>query len=470
MRKTKIVATIGPSSCDKETLSKLIDAGLNVARLNFSHGTHESHGEMIDTIRELANKKGTSITILQDLCGPKIRLGILPEEGIELKSGKTCQLASEGHAEGEIIPVQYPNLAEDLNVGDRVLLADGAMELTVEAIEGHIVTCRIMNGGTAYTKKGVNMPSTNLSIVAFTEKDRADLMFGLEKGVDAVALSFVRGAADLVKIRSILAKQSSSPLLIAKIEKPQAVQNLDEILPMVDGIMVARGDLGVEMPLYEVPVVQKQIIKKARKEGKIIITATQMLKSMVDNFRPTRAECTDVANAMFDGTCGIMLSEETASGAYPVEAVNVMNKLAEATESHINYEMGVNSPSEDTHTKSVSWAVGRSASWLAKDLGAKAIVAYTESGFTVSSVARFRPVCPILGLTPNESTFRKLNMFWGVIPGHCGGFSDLDELFANAAEFAVAKGLAKSGDRIVITAGTPLGVRGSTNMVKVFEI
>jgi len=468
VRRTKIVATIGPSSCDRETLSKLIDAGMNVARLNFSHGSHQSHGEMIDTIRELSAKKGAAVTILQDLCGPKIRLGILPEEGVLLKADETCVLSSEEFADNGALPVQYPNLAEDLNVGDRVLLADGTMELKVEGIEGHRVICRIIIGGRAFTKKGVNMPSTNLSIVAFTEKDRADLIFGIEKGVDAVALSFVRSAADLVKIRSLISKHDHQPLLIAKIEKPQAVHNLDEILPMVDGIMVARGDLGVEMPLYEVPVIQKQIIKKARKEGKITITATQMLKSMVSSFQPTRAECTDVANAMFDGTCGIMLSEETASGEYPVEAVNVMNRLAKATESHISNDVDISS--SETHTKSVSWAVGRSASWLAKDLDAKAIVAYTESGFTVASVSRFRPVCPILGLTPNDSTYRKLNMFWGVTPGHCGKFADLDELFANAAEFAVSKGLAKSGDRIIITAGTPLGVRGSTNIVKVFEI
>lgn len=469
MRKTKIVATIGPSSSQKEILTQLMDAGLNVARLNFSHGTHESHAEMIHSIRELSKQKNMPITILQDLCGPKIRLGILPADGIELVTGETCVLASEANAVEGVLPVQYPNLAEDLKISDRILLADGAMELAVEAIEGHNVICRILNGGTAYTKKGVNMPTTNLSIVAFTDKDRDDLMFGLEMGVDAVALSFVRDAADLVKIRAIISKAKYQPLLIAKIEKPQAVLNIDDILPMVDGIMVARGDLGVEMPLYDVPIIQKQLIKKARKMGKIIITATQMLKSMVNNVRPTRAECTDVANAMFDGTCGVMLSEETASGDFPVEAVKVMHQIAIATESHIDYDINVKSE-EHTTDKSVSWAVGRSASWLAKDLDAKAIVAYTESGFTVSSVARFRPVCPILGLTPNDSTYRKLNLFWGVIPGKCEGFTDIDELFSNAAEFAVARGLAKKGDRIIITAGTPLGERGSTNIVKVYEI
>jgi len=469
VRRTKIVATIGPSSSDRETLSALIDSGLNVARLNFSHGTHESHGQMIDSIRELSEKKNKPVTILQDLCGPKIRLGVLPPEGVELRTGETCILTSEEDAAEGVLPVQYPNLAEDLKISDRILLADGAMELAVEAIEGRRVTCRILGGGTAYTKKGVNMPSTDLSIVAFTDKDRDDLMFGLEKGVDAVALSFVRGASDLVKIRSIISKSANKPLLIAKIEKPQAVTNIDEILPMVDGIMVARGDLGVEMPLYDVPIIQKQIIKKARKMGKIIITATQMLKSMVNNVRPTRAECADVANAMFDGTCAVMLSEETASGEFPVESVKVMDKLALATEGHISYEMGVRSE-EHTTDKSVSWAVGRSASWLARDLEAKAIVAYTESGFTVSSVARFRPQCPIIGLTPNVGTFRKLSMFWGVVPGHCSGFADIDDLFANAAESAVAMGFAKQGDRIIITAGTPLGTRGSTNIIKVYEI
>lgn len=463
------MATIGPSSSDKETLSELIDAGMNVARLNFSHGTHESHGEMIDTIRELSDKKHISITVLQDLCGPKIRLGILPDSGIVLKTGETCVMAAEEFAENGVIPVQYPYLADDLKIGDRVLLADGSMELKVEEINDKNVVCRILHGGTAYTKKGVNMPDTSLSIVAFTDKDKEDLLFGLEKGVDAVALSFVRSAADLVKIRSILAKHPSPPLLIAKIEKPQAVDNIDEILTMVDGIMVARGDLGVEMPLYEVPVIQKLLIKKASAQGKITITATQMLKSMVENFRPTRAECADVANAMFDGTYAVMLSEETASGQFPVEAVRVMDSLALATESHISYELNM-SNTDYTDDKSISWAVGRSASWLAKDLNAKAIIAYTESGFTVSNVAQFRPSCPVLGLTPNLTTYRRLSLYWGVTAGKSIGFSDLDDLFTYAAEHAVSHGLAKKGDRIIITAGTPLGVRGSTNIVKVFEI
>lgn len=469
MRKTKIVATIGPSSSDRKTLSELMDAGMNVARLNFSHGTHESHGELIDTIRALSEEKHTPITIMQDLCGPKIRLGMLPEAGIELKTGETCILAAENFADEGVLPVQYPYLADDLKTGDRVLLADGSMELKVEEINGTNVVCRIMHGGTAYTKKGVNMPDTSLSIVAFTDKDKDDLLFGLQKGVDAVALSFVRSAADLVKIRSVLGKHTTPPLLIAKIEKPQAVQNIDEIISMVDGIMVARGDLGVEMPLYEVPVIQKQLIKKACAQGKITITATQMLKSMVDNFQPTRAECTDVANAMFDGTYAVMLSEETASGKYPVEAVKVMDSLAEATESHINYEQNMTN-TEHEEDITVASAVGRSACWLAKDLNAKVIIAYTETGFTVSNVARFRPSCPVLGLTPNVTTLRRMGLYWGAKAGWSKRFEDIDDLFTYAAEYAVGQGLARQGDRIVITAGTPLGVKGSTNMVKVFEI
>jgi len=300
MRKTKIVATLGPTSFDRETISDMIDAGVNVVRLNFSHGTHEKHGEIIDTVRELAEEKGICVSILQDLCGPKIRLGTLPEEGIRLKPGDTCRLSAEKHAKDDIIPVQYDSLEKDLSIGDRILLADGAMDLMVEDINGTVVTCAVLNGGLALSRKGVNMPSTNLSIVAFTDKDKADLEFGLKKGVDIVALSFVRNAADLVRIRDVIDRDESKPLLIAKIEKPQAVKNFEEILEMVDGVMVARGDLGVEMSLYEVPVIQKEIISKARKAGKIIITATQMLKSMVTNYRPTRAECTDVANAIFD--------------------------------------------------------------------------------------------------------------------------------------------------------------------------
>lgn len=469
MRKTKIVATLGPSSSDRETISNMIDAGLDVVRLNFSHGTHESHGEMIDLVREIAKEKGVCITILQDLCGPKIRLGTLPEEGIKLSPGDTCRLSAEQYAVGDIIPVQYDTLAEDLKIGDRILLADGAMDLMVEDVTKEVVTCRVLNGGTAFSRKGVNMPSSDLSVVAFTAKDKADLKFGLEKGVDVVALSFVRDAADLVVISDMIKRDKNQPLLVAKIEKPQAVKNIEEILGMVDGIMVARGDLGVEMSLYEVPVIQKQIIRKARKEGKIIITATQMLKSMVSNYRPTRAECTDVANAIFDGTCAVMLSEETAAGEYPVEAVAVMDRIALTTEENIQYNLNIASE-EHVSDKTVAWAVGRSASWLAKDLGAKAIVAYTNSGFTARSVARFRPECPILGLTPNESTFRKMNISWGVIPGLSEGYEDAEEMLSSAAQMAVAKGFAQKGDKIVITSGIPLGTAGSTNLIRVYEI
>jgi pyruvate kinase len=469
MRKTKIDATLGPSSFDKSTIADMIDSGLNVVRLNFSHGSHEQHGEMIDLVRSIAAEKKVCVSILQDLCGPKIRLGILPEEGVRLNPGDRCTLTSDKYSAEGTIPVQYDNLENDLTVGDRILLADGAMDLMVEDISGHNVVCRVLNGGTAYTKKGVNMPSSNLSVKAFTDKDRADLEFGLAKGVDIVALSFVRSAADLVMIRDMISRDKNQPLLIAKIEKPQAVKNIDEILGMVDGVMVARGDLGVEMSLYEVPVIQKQIIKKARREGKIIITATQMLKSMVTNYRPTRAECTDVANAIFDGTCAVMLSEETASGEYPVEAVRVMERIAAVTETNMEYKLDLSSD-EHVSDKSISWAVGRSASWLAKDLGAKAIVAYTNSGFTARSVARFRPECPILGLTPSLQTYRKLGISWGVDPGLGTDFSDAEEMFASAAEIAVSRGYAKKGDRIVITSGVPLGQKGSTNLIRVYEI
>lgn len=469
MRKTKIVATLGPSSFDKNTISDMIDAGMNVVRLNFSHGTHEQHGKIIDLVRELADEKGVCVSILQDLCGPKIRLGTLPEEGIKILPGETCVLASEEHAAEGVIPVQYDTLAQDLVIGDRILLADGAMDVMVEDIEGNNVKCKVLNGGTLFTKKGVNIPTSNLSVKAFTDKDRDDLHFGLSKGVDIVALSFVRGASDLHEIRGILDKDKNKPLLIAKIEKPQAVKNLGEILETVDGVMVARGDLGVEMSLYEVPVIQKQIIRHARTEGKIIITATQMLKSMVTNYRPTRAECTDVANAIFDGTCAVMLSEETASGEYPVEAVSVMDRIARFTEGNVQYKLDLRSE-EHISDKTVAWAVGRSAGWLAKDLDVKLIVAYTNSGLTARSVARFRPECPILGLTPKLSTFRKMNLSWGVIPGLCDDYKDAEEMFARAADMAVSVGLAEKGDKIVITSGVPIGVQGSTNLIRVYEI
>ncbi|OQY20676.1 MAG: pyruvate kinase [Desulfobacteraceae bacterium 4572_35.1] len=469
MRRTKIVCTVGPVSASEPILNQMLSAGMDVARLNFSHGDHASHGKLIKVIRELAQRAGKPVAILQDLCGPKIRLGILPEEGIRLVPGEVVTLCALAQVPPEAIPVDCPILHEDVRVGDAIMLADGLMELCVDAIEDGLVKCRVITGGIAYSRKGVNLPASNLSIPAFTEKDRADLLFGLEQGVDIVALSFVRSAADLMQIRTMLDGAVSRPKLIAKIEKPQAIDNIDEILDLVDGIMIARGDLGVEMPLERVPVLQKQLIKQARLRGRSVITATQMLSSMVASPRPTRAEATDVANAIYDGTDALMLSDETASGKYPVVATEVLNRIAIATEPHVGNEQEM-SQELYSSTPSISWAVGRAAGWLANDLDAGAILAYTQSGFTAGCVARFRPGCPIVAMTPDEQSCRQMNLLWGVVPVLIDACSSIDEMFALARQEVQRRKLVAAGERIIVTAGAPLWQPGSTNLLKVIQL
>jgi pyruvate kinase len=447
----------------------MIDAGMDVARLNFSHGDHQSHGELIRLIRLLAERAGKPIAILQDLCGPKIRLGKLPLEGVSLVPDASVILCAADIAPPGTIPVDYPNIHNDVHVGDAIMLADGLMELRVEAVDGSQVKCVVVTGGTAYSRKGVNLPGSTLSLPAFTPKDRADLQFGLEQGVDIVALSFVRSGADLSQIRAVLDGASVRPHLIAKIEKPQAIENIDEILALVDGIMIARGDLGVEVPLEKVPVLQKQLISRARLMGRSVITATQMLSSMVSSPRPTRAEATDVANAIYDGTDALMLSDETASGKYPLAATKILDRIARATEPHVGNALYLRHDDMDPLI-TVSWAVGRAAGLLANDLQSAAILAYTQSGFSAACVARFRPKCPILALTPNAQAYRQMNLLWGVLPVLIEECSDTDQMFALARREVVKYQLAGEGDRIIVTAGAPLWQPGSTNLVKVIEL
>lgn len=468
MRRTKIVCTVGPASASEQILSEMISAGMDVARLNFSHGDHASHGELIKMIRELAHKAGKPIAILQDLCGPKIRLGILPEAGVRLVPGEMIALCAGTDVPPHALPVDCPSLHHDVNIDDAIMLADGLMELRVNSIVGDLVQCEVITGGIAYSRKGVNLPTSNLSISAFTDKDRADLLFGLEQGVDIVALSFVRSAADLEQIRALLDSAVNRPKLIAKIEKPQAVDNIDEIIALVNGIMVARGDLGVEMPLERVPVLQKQLIEKARLAGRSVITATQMLSSMVASPRPTRAEATDVANAIYDGTDAVMLSDETASGKYPVKATQILHRIAIATEPYVGNALAMNQ--EDGVPLTVSWAVGRAAGWLANDLHAAAILAYTQSGFTAGCVSRFRPQCPIVALTPSALSYHQMNLLWGVIPVMSEAYHDTDEMLLRAADEVKQRELAVTGERIIVTAGAPLWHPGSTNLLKVVEI
>jgi pyruvate kinase len=468
-RKTKIVCTLGPATDSPERIRALIQAGMDVARLNFSHGDHGAHRQTIHTIREVSKDLGKEIGIVQDLGGPKIRLGELPVKEREIESGETVVLRPINIVDPSDIPVNYPYFVEDVAVGDRILLADGLVLLNVKAKEKERVICEVVVGGTIHSHKGVNLPSSSLRIPAFTEKDRQDLAVGLEENVDFVALSFVRHEKDLEPVLEMLGERPSRPMLIAKIEKPQAIDRLEEILARVDGVMVARGDLGVEMPLEEVPIIQKQIIRRARHAGKPVITATQMLRSMISSPRPTRAEATDVANAILDGTDALMLSEETAMGAYPTEATSMLDRIARATEQHLKERSLVNEPTFDHLTMTAS-AISRSACILAEDLNAAAIVAATSSGGTARLVARFRPACPVLGLTPNPQTERQLALSWGVLPALVAPFSDTDEIFELARFWALEHDLVRPGDRLIVTAGVPVGTPGTTNLLKVIEI
>jgi len=469
MRRTKIVCTVGPASSADDTLTAMISAGMNVARLNFSHGDHRSHGDLIRSIRYLSEEQGQPVAILQDLCGPKIRLGMVVQNGVKLIPGETIVLCASDQNLADSLPVDYPSLHLDVHVGDAIMIADGLMELRVLRIDGFAVHCEVITGGVAYSRKGVNLLSSDLSIPAFTAKDRADLLFGLEQGVDIVALSFVRKADDLREIRAVLETAESRPKLIAKIEKPEAVENIDEILDLVDGVMIARGDLGVEVPLETVPVLQKQLIERARLKGRSVITATQMLSSMVSSPRPTRAEATDVANAIYDGTDALMLSDETASGDYPVEATKILDRISRATEPHVGHALEMKH-TDQVDPPCVSWAVGRSAGWLAKDLQAKAILAYTQSGFTASCVSRFRPTCPVVALTPSPVSYRQMNLLWGVTPVLIDACRDTDEMFSRARHEVLSRKIVAEDDRIVVTAGAPLWQPGSTNLLKVIEL
>ncbi|MBN2374731.1 pyruvate kinase [bacterium] len=469
MRKTKIVCTIGPASSSPDRIRDLILAGMDVARLNFSHGDCEEHRKIIRSIRQISRELGRETGILQDLGGPKIRLGILPVKERELKPGEKVILGYAQESDSSLIPVNYPYLAEDINVGDPVLMADGLVELKVEEKRKGLLICRVFAGGLIHSHKGINLPSSALRVSAFTEKDRGDLTVGLEEGVDFVALSFVRSEQDLEQVIQVLRMQNPRPMLIAKIETPQSVQRFEGILAAVDGVMIARGDLGVEMPLEEVPIIQKRIIRLTRQSGKPVITATQMLRSMVSSPRPTRAEATDAANAILDGTDALMLSEETAMGDYPLEAVAVLDRIALATEPYLKGHDFLQEPMPDFLPKTEA-AISRSACFLAIDLNAPAIVACTTSGGTARLVSRFRPDSPIVALTPNLYAERQLRLSWGVIPSLVEGLSDTDQMFSLASAWVIERGIAKKGDNVIVTAGIPINIPGATNLLRVIEI
>jgi pyruvate kinase len=468
-RNTKIICTLGPATETADRIRGLITAGMDVARLNFSHGDHESHRKTIRAVRNISDEMGRVVGILQDLGGPKIRVGKLQVAERRLLVDERVILSPAPSKDPEAIPVNYPYIDEDVSAGDRILLSDGMVELQVDAIESKRVICRVILGGVISSHKGVNLPTSRLRVPAFTDKDRQDLQVGLEEGVDFVALSFVRHESDLDPIREVLDQQDIPPLLIAKVEKPQAIERLDFILESVDGLMVARGDLGVEMPLEDAPITQKRVIRKSRLASKPVITATQMLRSMIDSPRPSRAEATDVANAILDGTDALMLSDETAVGSYPVEAVQILDRIARVTEAHL-HDNNLFDDATVPRAKDTESAIGRSAAMLAADLKAAAIVAATFSGSTARRVARFRPACPVVGLTPNPRSERQLTLSWGVIPALVAPFTESQEINETARHWAINHGLAGEGDRLIVTAGVPVDVPGTTNLITVVDL
>ncbi len=465
-QKTKIICTIGPASDSPEVLERMVKAGMNVARLNFSHGSYEEHERKIHRIREISDRLGKPVAILQDLSGPKIRVGKIKEGGLEVKRGERLILTNrEERAGGRIILVNYPRLPLEVKPKDKILLADGTIELEVLQTDGREIECEVQVGGILTSHKGVNVPTGTLTISTFTEKDQEDLRFGLQHGIDLISLSYVKDASDIEKVRDFLKKNSVEIPVIAKIERKEALETLDRILEASDGVMVARGDLGVETPLERVPNVQKRIIKKANALGKPVITATQMLRSMVDHIQPTRAEVTDVVNAIYDGTDAVMLSEETASGRFPVETVEMMAKIARAAEEEFPHEHFLRREGEGR--PGLAQAITQAASLLARDAEAKVIVTPTESGSTARWVSKLRPFQPILALSRHLSTVRRLNLCWGVFPMLVSEWKDTDDMLERSKKIPKELGWVSPGDRIVIIAGVPISIPGTTNLIKV---
>jgi pyruvate kinase len=470
MRRTKIVCTLGPAVDGPGQVTELARTGMDVARFNFSHGTYDEHRTRFEAVRRASQETGRCIAVLQDLCGPKIRVGIVAD-GTRLLKGARFVLTGEnvtGNEERVYLPV--PEMIRAISPGDRLLLDDGLLELEVTDKSGVEVGTRVINGGQLGSKKGISAPGVVLDIEAVTDKDEADVRFGLALGVDYVALSFVKTAADVHYLRKVMQDAGRVVPIIVKIEKFEAVQNLDEILDAADGAMVARGDLGVEMPVEEIAVVQKRIIRACNRRGKPVITATQMLDSMIRNPRPTRAEVTDIANAVLDGTDAVMLSGETAAGAYPVEAVEMMAKIASSAEGAIDFAHVLTEKHLHHGTESVTDAIGEAVATIAHDQKACAIVCSTSTGGTARTVSKFRPEAPILAATASETAYRAMALYWGVRPMLVPAPQDTDSMIENAVTAAVSLGHVGDGDRVVITAGTPIGVPGSTNLIKVHNI
>lgn len=469
MRKTKIVCTIGPAS--ENRLAELIDAGMNVARLNFSHGDFEEHGARVKGIREAAKAAGKYVAILLDTKGPEIRTNNFENGVAELVAGNEVVVSMEEvMGTAEKFSITYPGLVNDVQVGSKILLDDGLIELEVIEIGAKELRTRVLNSGTIKNKKGVNVPNVSVKLPGITEKDANDIVFGVEQGVDFIAASFVRRASDVLEIRELLKKHGAEHIhIIPKIENQEGVDNIDEILEVSDGLMVARGDLGVEIPAEEVPLVQKELIKKCNALGKPVITATQMLDSMQRNPRPTRAEASDVANAILDGTDAIMLSGETAAGDYPIEAVKTMNNIAVRMESALKYADLLKKKAKESG-KTITDAISQSVAHTALNLDAAAVVTATQSGHTARMISRYRPQSPILGVTFDEAVCRQLALVWGVHPILGTKVNTTDEMLQIAVNESVKSNAINEGDLVVITAGVPVGETGTTNLMKVHVV
>ena len=471
MRKTKIICTLGPASNSEEVIEKLILTGMDAARFNFSHGTHESHLALLTRVKNVRDRLGRPLATILDTKGPEIRIRSFTCDRIELNDGDTFILTTRDLlGDNTIVSVTYPNLHNEVSVGTHLLIDDGLVDIEVTEIKGQDIICRVVTGGPLSNNKSINIPNTHISLPALTEKDKGDLKFAVENDFDFIAASFVRQASDVEEIRAVLDANGGQHIgIIAKIENQEGVDNLEEILKVADGLMVARGDLGVEIPAQDVPVIQKRMIKAAIAQGKHVVTATQMLDSMIRNPRPTRAEVSDVANAVFDGTGCVMLSGETASGKHPVEALKTMVDIVTTAENATNYWKRFRKSTMD-HTASITDAISHTACLTAMDLKATAILTATESGHTARMTTRFRPGCVVAALTTSERVRRQLAITWGVAPYLSGTVDSTDRLFSLCVESAKKEGLVKEGDTVVITAGVPIGRSGSTNLIKAQKV
>lgn len=471
MRNTKIICTIGPVSENEETLRKLINAGLDAVRLNFTHGDHNEHGRRIELVKKLSKELNKHIAIILDTSSSELRLGDFKSDNVEIvKDQQFIITTRKVEGDNRICSVSYEKLHQFVKSGDMILIDDGNIVLKVQEVEGQDIKCKVLNNGYLCSKKGICIPNINLGLPVLTSKDIEDIKFGIEKGVDMIAASFISKPSDVLQVRRVLEMYGGKGIkVIAKIENQQGIDNIDEILELADGVMVARGDLGVEIPIEDVPVVQKMIIEKANKSGKTVITATQMLESMINNPRPTRAEVTDIANAIFDGTDAIMLSGETSKGNYPIEAVETMARVAERTEKALDYELIL----ENKYSKkfnTVPDAICYAAVKVANELNASAIISATQSGYTAKMVSKYRPKCPIIATTPYEDVARSLAIVRGAYPIVIEKVESIDQVIKLSVKAALDKGIVSKGDLVVIVSGVPVDFSGTTNMMKITKI